>query len=180
MARNGLLLLCAVLIVGTIELSVVARVAAQSLGIETNAPIFKVKPGGSEVKDIVVYGTGADSMQITDIKFGNGRELFRLANELPVKAIKDNSTGKLRADMPVIVSLPPEIQKDTEYPFTVTVTSGQKTAQVSSYVLVSVIPSGTADDSMGFSIFSIWTILYIVMAAGGIVSILVYKKIAKR
>ncbi|MEO9363921.1 MAG: hypothetical protein ABI348_08480 [Nitrososphaera sp.] len=176
MAQERVVLLCAIVLAAALGLPATTVVSAQAaMNIETNAPIVKVKPGESAVKNIVVYGTGADNMQVTAITFDKGREYFRLGNALPVQATLDSATGKLKAEVPLIVTLPPEIQNDVEYPFTVTAMSGQTSVQADSHVLVVVVTAERPPDSD-----SILTVLYVVMAAGGVVSILIYKKIASK
>ncbi|HVX02650.1 MAG TPA: hypothetical protein VHA09_05815 [Nitrososphaera sp.] len=150
---------------------------AQAMSIEVNAPILKVKPGESAVKDITVYGTGVDSMQVTDVTFGEGREIFRLGNPLPVQATHDPVTGKLKVDVPLIVTLPPQTLKDSEYPFTVTATSGQQSVQANSRALVVVV---TSENPAGYLPDSAITALYVVMAVGGVFCIILYKKVAAR
>jgi hypothetical protein len=178
MAQKGITLLCAVFVFAALTIPVrTFAVAQQTFTIEANSPILKVKPGGSAVKNIVIYGTGATDMQITNIVFENGRELFRLGNELPAKATLDPTTGKLKAEVPLIVTLHPEILRDAEYHFTVIATSGKSTAQTESDVLVSVLTTEKPDDVMLNNMISI---MYIVVAAGGVVSIIVYKKIASK
>lgn len=150
---------------------------AQAMSIEVNAPILKVKPGESAVKDITVYGTGVDSMQVTGITFGDGRELFRLGNALPVQAALDPATGKLKAEIPLIVTLPPQTLKDSEYPFTVTATSGQQSVQANSRALVVVV---TSENPAGYLPDSAITALYILMAAGSVFCVILYKKVAAK
>lgn len=177
MAQERVVLLCAafILVAALMVPATLAASAQTAMSIEANAPIIKVKPGESAVKNIVVYGTGADNMQITGITFGNGGGYFRLGNALPVQATLDPVTGKLKAEVPLIVTLPAQIQKDAEYPFTVTATSGQTSVQADSHVLVVVVTAERPQDSD-----SILTVLYVVMAAGGVVSIIIYKKIASK
>ncbi|AIC14984.1 hypothetical protein [Nitrososphaera viennensis] len=181
MAQNKVVpLLCAAFVLGAalaLPAATVAAYAQATMSIETNAPILKVKPGESAVKNIIVYGTGADSMQVTSITFGKGREYFRLGNALPVQATLDPATGKLKAEVPLIVTLPPEIRRDAEYPFTVTATSGQKSVQAESHALVVVVTTEKPADPMSDAMV---TVMYIVVAAGGVVSIIVYKRIASK
>lgn len=179
-ALSRVVLFCAafVLVAALAIPAAITITAAQAvMSIEANAPILKVKPGESAVKNIIVYGTGADSMQVTGITFGKGREFFRLGNALPVQATLDPATGKLKAEVPLIVTLPPEILKDAEYPFTVTATSGQTRVQADSHALVVVVTTEKPADPMQDAML---TVMYIVVAAGGVVSIIVYKKIASK
>jgi hypothetical protein len=177
-AQSNDVLLCTVFVlISAFAILAVNLPSAQALTIEANAPIVKVKPGGSAVKNILVYGTGADNMQVTDINFGKDSQFFQLGNPLPAKASFDSATGKLKAEIPLIVTLPAEIQTDGEYPFTVIASSGRTSVQSDSHVLVVVIATEkTTDTSQG----EIFTILYIVMAAGGAISFIVYKKIASK
>jgi hypothetical protein len=179
-ALSRVVLVCAAFVLVAalaIPVAMTMTAAQATMSIEANAPILKVKPGESAVKNIVVYGTGANNMQVTSVNFGKNREFFRLGNALPEQATLDPATGKLKAEVPLIVTLPPEIRKDAEYPFTVTATSGQTSVQVDSHVLVVVVTTEKPADSMQDSML---TVLYIVVAAAGVVSIIVYKKIASK
>ncbi|AIF84354.1 hypothetical protein NTE_02301 [Candidatus Nitrososphaera evergladensis SR1] len=180
--QSIVVLLCAAFVLGAAALAVpaaanTAAYAQSGMSIEVNAPILKVKPGESAVKNIVVYGTGADSMKITNITFEKGREFFRLGNALPEQATLDPATGKLKAEVPLIVTLPPEILKDAEYPFTVTAASGQSSVQADSHALVVVVTAEKPADPMSDAMV---TVMYIVVAAGGVVSIIVYKRMASK
>lgn len=154
-----------------------AQSSAPAMSIQVNAPILKAKPGESAVKNIVVYATGVDSMQVTGITFGEGSELFRLGSPLPLQAALDPATGKLKAEVPLIVTLPSETQKDSEYPFTVTATSGQQSVRMDSRALVVVATPG---DVATYLPNTVIIALYIVMAAGGVFCIFLYKRVAAR
>lgn len=177
-AQSKDVLLCTLFVLlSAFIISVAYLPSVQALTIETNAPIVKVNAGGSAITNIIVYGTGTGNMQVTEITFEKDGEFFRLGNPLPAKASLDYTTGKLKAEIPVIVTLPAEIQTDNEYSFTVTANSGVTSVQTESRVLVVAIATEKASDTAQGEIF---TILYIVMAAGGAISFIVYKKIASK